>query len=71
VAGLEVVVLEKFLVLKMAVLSLDCVKLVAEGKVVLVALLNLKDFGLKLGDEEVFLVRSKVDRVVVLCERGR
>jgi hypothetical protein len=56
VAGLEVVVLEKFLVLEMAVLSLNCVELVAEGKVVLVALLDLKDFGLKLGDEQVFLV---------------
>jgi len=51
VAGLEVVVLKKFLVLEVAVLSLDCVELVAEGKVVLVALLNLKDFGLKLRDE--------------------
>ena len=55
-AGLEVVVLEKFLVLEMAVLSLDSVELVAEGKEILVALLNLKYFGLQLGDEQVFLV---------------
>jgi hypothetical protein len=71
VAGLEVVILEKFLVLEVAVLGLDGVELVAESEVVLVALLNLEDFSLKLGDKKVLLVGGKVHRVIVLRERGR
>lgn len=70
VAGLEVVVLEEFLVLEVAVLGLDGVELVAEGQVVLVALLDLEDFGLQLGDEQVLLVGGKVDGVVVLRAKG-
>ena len=66
VAGLEVVVLQELFVLEVAVLGLDGVELVAQCEVVFVALLNLEDLGLQLGDEEVFLVASQVDAVVVL-----
>lgn len=45
---LEIVVLEKFLVLQVAVLGLNSVQLVAESKVVLVALLDFKNLGLEL-----------------------
>ena len=55
-ASLEVVVLEQFLVLQMSVFGLDSVELVPQSQVVLVALLNLEDLGLKLTDQEVLLV---------------
>ena len=63
---LEVIVLEQFLVLQVAVLSLKGIELVSEGEVVLVSLLNLEDLGLELGDEEVLLVASQVHTIVVL-----
>jgi hypothetical protein len=66
----EIVILQKLLtiilcnsyllVLEMSVLGLDGVKLVSKGEEVLVALLDLKDLGLKLGNEEVLLVGSEV-----------
>ena len=65
-ASLEIVVLEQLFVLEVAVLGLDGVELVAKGEVVLVPLLDLEDFCLQLGDEEVFLVRGQVHGVVVL-----
>jgi hypothetical protein len=51
VASLEVVVGEELLVLEVAVLGLDGVELVAQGQVVLVALLDLEDLSLELRDE--------------------
>jgi len=71
----EVVILQKFFILEVTVLGLDGVELVAQGQVVFVSLLDLKDLGFKLADEEVFLVRSEVDTVVVLkggefCGKG-
>jgi len=62
----EVVILQKFFILEMTVLGLDGVELVAQGKIVFVSLLDLKDFSFKLANEKVFLVRSEVDTVVVL-----
>lgn len=61
-----VVILHELLILQVAVLLLHGIKLVAEGKVVLVALLDLKDLSLKLRNEQVLLVGSKMNRVVVL-----
>jgi hypothetical protein len=66
VSGLEVVVLEQFLVLEVAILGLDGVELVSKGKVVLVSLLDLEDLCLQLRDEQIFLVRCQMDAVVVL-----
>lgn len=63
---LEVVILEKLFILEMSVLGLDSVQLVTKCKIVLISLLDLKDFSLQLADEKVFLVRRKVDTVVVL-----
>ena len=51
VASLEVIVLEKFFVLQMSVLCLNGVELVAECEIVLVALLNLEDLSLELGNK--------------------
>lgn len=51
VTRLEVIVLEKFLILQVSVLGLDGIKLVTESKVVLISLLNLEDLSLKLGNE--------------------
>jgi hypothetical protein len=65
VSGLEVVVLEQFLVLEVAILGLDGVELVSKGKVVLVSLLDLEDLCLQLRDEQIFLVRCQMDAVVV------
>lgn len=48
VTRLEIVVLEKFLILQVSVLGLNGVELIAQGKVVFVALLDLKDLSLKL-----------------------
>ena len=49
--GLKIVVLEQFFVLQVAIFSLDSIELVAKSQVVFIALLNLKDFSLELGDE--------------------
>ena len=56
VPRLEVIVLQQLFVLQVSVLRLDRVKLVAQGEVVLVPLLDLEDLGLELRDEEVLLV---------------
>lgn len=61
-----VVILHELLILQVAVLLLHGIQLVTEGKVVLVALLDLKDLSLKLRNEQVLLVGSKMNRVVVL-----
>ena len=61
-----VIVLHQFLILDMSVFLLDRVKLVSQSKVVFVSLLNLKDFGFELRNEQVFLIRSEMDGVVVL-----
>lgn len=53
---LEIVILEKFFILKVTVFGLDGVELVAQGKVVFVSLLDLKDLSFELADEQVFLV---------------
>ena len=45
-AGLELVLLKQFFVLKVTVFGLDAVQLVAQGAVVLVSLLDLEDLGL-------------------------
>lgn len=55
-SGLEVVVLKQFLVLEVAEFRLDCVKLVAQGQVVLIALLDLENFSLQLADEQILLI---------------
>ena len=64
-----VVVLHQLLVLNMPVLLLNGVELVSQSQVVLVSLLDLKDFGFKLRDQQVLLVRSEMDGVVVLKKR--
>ena len=64
--SLEVVVLEQFFSLEVPVLGLDGVKLVAQGEVVLVALLDLEDLRLQLRNEKVLLVRCQVHTVVIL-----
>ena len=69
-ASLEVVVLEKLLILQVSELGLDGVKLIAKRKVVLVALLDLEDLSLELGNEEVLLVGSQMHAVVVLSKVG-
>ena len=66
VALFKVVVLEELFVLEVSVLGLDRVELVSQREVVFVALLDLEDFGLQLGDEQVFLVAGKVHAVVIL-----
>ena len=48
VARLEVIVLQKLLVLQMPVLRLNGIKLVSQGQIIFVTLLNFKDFGLQL-----------------------
>ena len=65
-ASLEVVVLEQFLILEVSVLGLQGVELVTEGQVVLVSLFNLKDLGLELRNQQVFLVAGQVHAIVVL-----
>jgi hypothetical protein len=60
-----IVILHQFLVLDVSVLLLNSIELVSKRKIVLVSLLDFKDFSLKLGDEEILLVTSKMDRVVV------
>lgn len=66
VALFEVVVLEELFILEVAVLGLDRIELVSQRQVVFVALLDLEDFSLQLGDEQVFLVAGKVHAVVIL-----
>lgn len=65
-ALLEIVVLQELLVLQVAVLRLDGVKLLTEREVVLVALLDFKNLGLELRDEQVLLVAGEVNAIVVL-----
>ena len=69
VSVVVVVVLHQLLVLNMPVLLLDGVELVSQSQVVLVSLLDLKDFGFELRDQQVLLVRSEMDGVVVLKKR--
>lgn len=64
-ASLELVFLQQLFVLEVAVLGLNSVKLVAQGEVVLVPLLDFEDLSLKLGDQQVFLVAGKVHTVVI------
>ena len=61
-----IVILHQFLVLRVSVLLLDGVELVSQRQVVLVALLDLEDFGLQLGNQKVLLVACQVHGVVVL-----
>ena len=71
VPRLEVIVLQKLLVLQMPVLGLNSVKLVAQGQVIFVSLLNFKDFGLQLRNEQVLLVGRQVHAIVILRQRGK
>ncbi len=66
VTRLKLVILHKFLVLQMAELGLNGVELVPQSEVVFVSLLDLEDLSLELAYEEVFLVTSEVNAVVVL-----
>lgn len=50
----------------MSILRLDRIELIAESKEVFVALLDLKDLCLQLGNQKVFLVGCKVNTVVIL-----
>ena len=68
-ASLELVFLKQLLVLKVAELGLDRVKLVPQSEVVLVALLDFENLCLQLANEQVFLVASQVYTVVVLYAR--
>ena len=63
---LEVIVLKKFFILQVPVLGLERVELIAQSKIVLVSLLNLKNLGLQLRNEQVFLVTRQVHAIVVL-----
>ena len=63
---LEVVVLEQLFVLQVAILGLNCVELVTKSQIVFVALLNFKDLGFELGNQQIFLVARQVDAVVIL-----
>ena len=55
-SGLEVIVLQQFLVLQVPVLGLDGVELVAQGHVVLVSLLDLENLRLQLRNQQVLLI---------------
>ena len=66
VPGLEVIVLQQFLVLQVSVLGLNGVKLVTQSQVVLVPLFDLEDLGLELRDEQVFLVGGQMHAIVIL-----
>ena len=61
-----VVVLHQFLILHMSVLLLDRVELVSQSQVVFVSLLDLEDLSFQLRNQQVLLVRSEMDGVVVL-----
>ena len=54
------------LFMKVSILVLNGVELVTEGQEVLVSLLNFKDLCFQLRDEQVLLIRSQVNTVVVL-----
>ena len=56
-----IIILHEFLILDMSVFLLDCIELVSESKVVLISLLNLKDFCFELGNKEIFLITSEMD----------
>jgi hypothetical protein len=61
-----VIILHKFLILNMSILLLNGVELISESEIIFVSLLDLKDFSFELGDQQVFLVTSKMYGVVVL-----
>jgi len=65
VSVVVIIVLHQFLVLDVSVFLLDCVKLVSEGEVVLISLLDFKDFGFELRDKQIFLITCKMYRVVI------
>jgi len=65
VPRLEVIVLQKLLVLQVPILGLNGVELVTQGEVVLVTLLDFKDFGLQLRNQQVLLVGGQVHTVVI------
>ena len=66
VSVVVVVVLHQFLILHMSVLLLDRVELVSQSQVVFVSLLDLEDLSFQLRNQQVLLVRSEMDGVVVL-----
>ena len=61
-----VIILHEFLILNVSILLLDGVELVPQSEIVLVSLLDLKDLSLQLGDQQVLLVTSEMNGVVVL-----
>jgi hypothetical protein len=54
------------LFVEVSILVLNGVELVTEGQEVLISLLNFKDLCFQLRDEEILLIRSQVNTVVVL-----
>ena len=60
VSVVVVIVLHKFLVLDVSVFLLNCVQLVSEGEVVLISLLDFKDFSFELRDKQILLVTCKM-----------
>jgi hypothetical protein len=56
-----IVVLHEFFVLQMSVLLLNVVKLVSQGDIVFVTLLDFEDFSLELTDQQVLLVAGQMD----------
>jgi len=56
-----VVVLHQFLVLHVSILLLDGIELVSQSNVVFISLLDFKDLGLELRNEEVFLVTCQMN----------
>lgn len=65
-----VIILHEFLILNVSVLLLDGVELISQGQVVLVSLLDFEDLSLKLRDQKVLLVTSKMHGVVVLKHKN-
>ena len=65
-SGLEVIVLQQFLVLQVPVLGLDGVELVAQGHVVLVSLLDLENLRLQLRNQQVLLIGRQMHTIVIL-----
>ena len=63
---LEIIVLEKFLVLQVTILGLDGVELVAQGHVVLVSLLDLENLRLQLRNQQVLLIGRQMHTIVIL-----
>jgi hypothetical protein len=61
-----VIILHQLFILDMSILLLDGVELVSQGKVVLVSLLDFENLSFQLGDQQVLLVTSEVNGVVVL-----